>query len=66
MIVTTTIPIVAASVALDRFAWPPFAVQFPAYLALLILYVIYVLRASVNVQNFQNERVGTASREQVF
>jgi hypothetical protein len=59
-IVGTTIPFTALSLALDRFAWPSFVVQLSVYLALTIIYVIYVLRTSFDAQHFQNDRVGKA------
>ena len=64
-IVGTTIPFVALSLALDRFEWPPFVVQLPAYLVLTTIYVIYILRTSLSGQRFQNERVGKALHEHV-
>jgi hypothetical protein len=48
-----------------RFVWPPFAVQLPVYLALTVIYVIYILRTSFGAQHFQNERVGEALHERM-
>lgn len=61
----TTVLFVALSLALDRFAWPPFVVQLPVYLALTVIYVVYILRTSFGAQHFQNERVGKALHEHV-
>ncbi|MBM3967870.1 MAG: hypothetical protein FJ308_22870 [Planctomycetes bacterium] len=64
-IFVTTIPLVALSIALSRFEWPPLVVQLPVYLALTALYVIHILRSSFGQQQFQNEQVGKALREHV-
>jgi len=64
-IVGATIPLVALSIALSRFAWPPLAVQLPVYFAITVLYVIYILLSSFGQQQFQNEQVGKALREHV-
>ena len=63
--VGTTILFSALSLALGRFTWPPFVVQLPVYLALTVIYVIYILLASFGAQHFQNERIGKALPEHV-
>jgi hypothetical protein len=62
-IMGTTILLVSLSIALSRFAWAPLMVQLPVYLALTVLYVIFILLSSLGQQQFQNEQVGKALRE---